>query len=406
MDMPLFTVVRDQFSAIAASYMHTYMQAAQYLLVSLGVIQLVLTFGFMAVRGELELTGAAAQLLKTALIIGFFSMIIQSPNWLFSIFDGLDTLANNAGGQTADIDKFGENIKNMWIEIGKAEEGLDMFDFFPLLAMGLGGLLATVVISYMAGSALAYYAFAQFSIFIGVFWVGFGSFDQTRPWAIHAITNVFRWSAKWTISMLFISIAFKFVDDTAKGLTNDFSYQGIAVFIFVSLMLVTVNAGIGGFVDSYFTGGGGGDNSRGMQMAQTAAAVAGGAAIGMSAGASQGAKQGIADTKAAADASGTKASGMQMMKNAFSGGLDGANKGGTKGMADAHRQGLFRTAIEPPNALGGSGGREASKAAAGGSSEANFATNNQLGADSGLGGINGTVGNAGTEPKPNPTIVS
>lgn len=75
-------------------------------------------------------------------------------------------------------------------------------------------------------------------------------------------------------------------------------------------------------------------------------------------------------------------------------------------MADAHRQGLFRTAIEPPNALGGSGGREASKAAAGGSSEANFATNNQLGADSGLGGINGTVGNAGTEPKPNPTIVS
>jgi len=85
--------------------------AAQYIFYSLAVFELVFVFGLMAVKGELELGGIWAQLIKIMMIIGLFNMFFAKPGWMKAIFNGFNELADKAnGGTSPSLDAVMDNI--------------------------------------------------------------------------------------------------------------------------------------------------------------------------------------------------------------------------------------------------------------------------------------------------------
>lgn len=321
------TQIQTSFDQKIKKFYPTFQSAAKGLLYSLAVISIVLTFSLMAVRGELEITGAVAQLIKYALIVGFFSTLINSPSWFKNIYEGFDAMGASAGGDK--FDNIINNIFSMWdsilnkASIWKPAEAIGFF---------LAGIAATLAITILVGQALMIYGFTVMSIYLGVFWLGFGVFEQTRQWAINSIVNVVRLSAKWMMMLILISIALGLVDDVLNKGFEDFN--SIITLFVISMMMVTISSGISAFVDGYFSGFGGGDNNRGMQMASSFIGAGAGAVAGGVAGGLAGAK-GASDTIAAAKATNGGSAGVGAgLKSAgqFAGGMaggmaDGASKG-------------------------------------------------------------------------------
>lgn len=347
-DITTFSEVQQRFQSHFEQFLAAFQSAAKGLLYSLAVISLVVNFGLMAVRGELEITGATAQLVKYALIVGFFSALINSPTYLKNIFTGVNHLAISAGGDGADLDKFMINLGVMWDKVIEAAQENGLVNVGNTILQILAAFLVTIPLVLMAGNALMYYAFSVLSINVGILFLGFGSYEQTRPWAINAIANILRNALKWMIQVLMITVAFKFVEDLSSMMGTNPSFQNILALAIVILLLFSVNSGIGSFVDSYFTGSGGGENSRGTQLIQTAMNAGAGAITGGLAGA-----KGAADTIAAAKASGQEMGTMGKI-GAYAGGLaSGAAKGGVHGgdsFAKSWAKGI------DPNSSGGGGG--------------------------------------------------
>jgi len=381
------TQIQDSFEQKIVKYYPKIQTVSRNLLLSLAVIQLVLSVGFMAMRQELEIGGIFAQLVKTILIVGFFLFILESPQYLKSIYQGFDKLGMQAGNVS--FDQIINRIYDMW---SKIFDKASVWQPGSTLAYVIVGAIASAALIFLIGQALMIYAFTIFSIYIGMFWIAFGSFDQTRPWAIHAITNVIRWSAKWMVILILMSITFSLVDDALAHGADDTT--SIITLLIVSLMMVSISSGLSSFVDSYFSGMGGGDNNRGMQMLS----AAGGAAIGAVAGTAAGKTIANDAVKAARASSPDGSAGFKdyakaagkMAHSAFSGSYDGGQKG------------MFGALAQPPGFGKTDTGSSNSSMRAGSSSTKEV----PLGTDSGFGGVDGTIGNAMTEPKPNPNVVS
>jgi len=329
-DITLFSEVKNQINSIFSAYGSVFRNNALGLLVALGVIQIVLTFGFMAMRGELEIGGAFAQLVKTALIIGFFSMLISSPSWFIKIHNAFDNLGIATAGSGANLDDFMNNIGKMWEAVLKQVSENGAIGVGNSILQILAAFFVTIPLIFMAGQALMYYAFSVVSVYLGVLWLGFGSFEQTRPWAINAIANVVRWNAKWMLQMMMIALSFAFVSNLSTMIGSAPTFEHILSLAITILLLFSINSGIGSFVDSYFTGSGGGENNRGMQMATALMSGMAAGAAGAAMGAYQGAK-GASDTIAAAAATGEEKSTLGKAASYFSGMASGAAKGAMHG---------------------------------------------------------------------------
>ncbi len=315
--------IQTKFETMLQNFYPVVEQNALGLLVAFGVIQLVLTFGFMAIRGELEVGGAFAQLVKTALIIGFFSMLIKSPSWFNGIYRGFDTLGIQAGNLS--FDNIINELFTLWWNILK---NTSIWEIGSSIAYIVVGAIATVSIIYLIANALMIYGFMIMSIYVGILFLGFGGLDQTRPWAINSIANVVRYSAKWMATLIVISISFSLINDALQNATND--AQGIITLFIISIMVATIGAGVNGWVDSYFSGMGGGENNRGMQMATALMSGMAAGAAGAAMGAYQGAK-GASDTIAAAAATGEEKSTLGKAASYFGGMASGVAKGAMHG---------------------------------------------------------------------------
>lgn len=315
--------VQHDFETKVKNFYPKIAKAAHYLLYSLGVISFVLSLSFMAVKGEFEFGGILAQFIKYALIIGFFKILIDSPNYLKSIYEGLDTLGFQAGNTK--FDNIINKIFDMWMKLYNESSILEPG---KSLALFLVGIVATLALTHLVGTALMIYGFTIFSIYVGVFWLGFASYEHTRPWAINAIVNVIKWSSKWMLMLLLMAVTFMLIDDVLnKDMSN---FDNLVILFVVSVIMVSISTGVTGFVEGYFTGAGGGDNNRGMQMALTAMSAGAGAVAGAAMGGIAGAK-GAADTIAAAKGTGQEMGGFRKAGAYIAGGVGGMSNGALKG---------------------------------------------------------------------------
>lgn len=318
--------IEDDLISQISRFYPAFQSAAKGLLYSLAVISLVINFGLMAIRGELEITGATAQLVKYALIVGFFSTLINSPSWFVNIHNALNNLAQKAGGIGNLEDAF-NNLRKLWVTWWELD--FDLTEIANSIGLFIVMLVVSIVIFLMIATSLTTYAFFLLSVYVGVFWLGFGSYEQTRPWAINAISNLVRNGMKWVLSMLIISIALSSVLNLNKNLLDSTGVADFSLwfnFLGIAIVFYSVNNGINNWVDSYFTGSGGGENSKGTQLIQTAMNAGAGAITGGLAGA-----KGAADTIAAAKATGNEMGTLGKMAAYAGGALSGTAKGAVHG---------------------------------------------------------------------------
>ena len=302
-NFPSYTM--DKFDQMISSFYDPIKGPARWLFVTLGLMQMVITFGFMFLRQEMEMGAVMAALIRFILFYGLFLAIFDHPDWMKSVFNGFTELANRAThGNVSSLDKVVENITHMWWYIWTTIQSNGWKHIPESLTLVAIGAIETIVVAILVGIALMTYAFFVFSLYVGVFWIGFGSFEYTRPWAINSVVNVIRWGAKWFMQLLIISVTFTIVNQMMTDpWSNLFDYVALVV---VSLMMVTVAFGANGFVDSYFNGHGGGDNSVGVQMAH---AFVSNSIRNISRGAQQGASAGYSAVKEAAAAGGNSGGG-------------------------------------------------------------------------------------------------
>jgi len=325
-NFPSYTM--DKFDQIIKSFYDPIKGPAKWLFVTLGLIQMVITFGFMFMRQEMDIGVVMAALIRFMLFYGLFLAIFDHPDWMKKIFNGFTELANRAThGNVSSLDKVVENISHMWWFIWAKIQNNGWKHIPESLTLVAIGAIETIVVAILVGIALMTYAFFVFSLYVGVFWLGFGSFEYTRPWAINSVVNIIRWGAKWFMQLLIISVTFTIVDQMMVDAWSDlFDYITLVI---VSLMMITVAFGTNGFVDSYFNGHGGGDNSVGVQMAQ---AFVSNSIRNVSRGAQQGASAGYSSVKEAVAAGGNTGGKGSAIKTAFKA-TGGAAIGAAAGMA-------------------------------------------------------------------------
>jgi P-type conjugative transfer protein TrbL len=318
----MFSTIQSDFETKVKTFYQPIKDVAFSLFWILATIEMVIIFSMMILRQELEIGAIFAQLVKLILIFGLFQAFFMHPEWMFSIFNGFNELAFRAGGSSASVDTLIDNLFAMWEKIGNQSS---IFSPADAILFGLIGLVATIALTVLAAQALMIYAFLIFSIYIGVFFLAFGSFSHTRAWAINAITTIIRWGAKWFMILLLISISFSLVNDALMAGFEDLT--SLIKLLIISFMMVTISTGISSFVDSYFNGMGSGENNAGYNMARNLTMTTVGVTMGAVTGGVGGAvnaRNSIALTKASGAEAGSEFSQVAQVGKGF---ISGASKG-------------------------------------------------------------------------------
>ena len=275
--------IQDQLDSSIALFYTPIRGAAEFVFYALAIIDMTIIFGLAAVRNELDIGGIFAKLLQMMLLLLLFKTFFTHLHWLYDLFDGFNSLADKAnGGSTPSLDAIMDNVGKFWGEVWKKVDDNGWRGLGNSIMLLIFAVTSTIFISLMVGRALQYYIFFLFSLYVGVFWLGFGSFSFTRQWAYNSIINILKQGAKWMTMMLVVGVTFTLINNSLANGIND--PVNLIVLGITSIIMWGFSLGIDGWVDSYFTGHGGGENNylggKMGSMAQSAAsgAIGGGAA--------------------------------------------------------------------------------------------------------------------------------
>ncbi len=279
--------IQDQLDSSIAVFYGPIKAAAQYIFYALAIIDMVIVFGLAAVRNELEIGGIFAKLIQMMLLLLLFKAFFIYPDWMKSIYNGFNALADQAnGGTTPSLDAVMDNVGKFWGNVWEKVDDNGWRGLGDSILLLIFAVITTIFISLMVGRALQYYIFFLFSLYVGVFWLGFGSFAFTRQWAFNAIINIAKQGGKWMTMMLVVGVTFTLINNSLANGIND--PVNLLILGITSIIMWGFSLGIDGWVDSYFTGHGGGENNYlGGKMASTAQSTASGAIGGGAAAISQ-----------------------------------------------------------------------------------------------------------------------
>lgn len=279
--------IQDQLDSSIALFYTPIREAAEFVFYALAIIDMTIIFGLAAVRNELDIGGIFAKLLQMMLLLLLFKTFFTHLHWLYDLFDGFNSLADKAnGGSTPSLDAIMDNVGKFWGEVWKKVDDNGWRGLGNSIMLLIFAVISTIFISLMVGRALQYYIFFLFSLYVGVFWLGFGSFSFTRQWAYNSIINILKQGAKWMTMMLVVGVTFTLINNSLANGIND--PVNLIVLGITSIIMWGFSLGIDGWVDSYFTGHGGGENNYlGGKMASTAQSAASGAIAGGAAAISQ-----------------------------------------------------------------------------------------------------------------------
>jgi type IV secretion system protein TrbL len=252
--------------------------AAMYLFYSFIVIDFVITFGFLAVKGT-EIMEIFGELLRKILWIGFFLMIFQGANMMDKIPASFDRLAFQGSGIDIQPDVILEQaidlVMKMW----------SVLDFsIDSLVMVFAGIICLVAFALMAAQLFIVLVKIQ-ALMVGAYLIfAFGGLSYTRSMAINPLKAVFAAGLELMFIKLFMGLTYTTIETMTDNVGNDTT--SALMIIIVSVLLVSVVTMIGGMVSSLMSGTLGGNSTSGLAVA---AGVAGGAVAGGVAAAKHGA---------------------------------------------------------------------------------------------------------------------
>ncbi len=277
------TVGTDLTNAVAAttgSWTNAFSSHGAFIFYVLATIELVVIFGMMALKGELDFGAIMANLIRLVLIFGFWMMLLGTFGvaWMKTIPQSFEQIASSASGVGISADnmfaKVGEVYNNLWDSLSFWDNPAESF------MLVLVGLVALVALILLGVKILTNLVFATLSVYMSSLFFAFGAFSLTRQWAINSVVNVLRYSAKYMAVLLMAGLGVTLLNNAIASANADMNTANIFVVLIFAFILYSLAHGIENFIDGYFTGMGGGENTLGGSLAKTMALGAGIGAMG------------------------------------------------------------------------------------------------------------------------------
>ena len=298
------TQLTNAVSSSVSSWTNAFSSSGVFIFYVLATVELVMVFGMQALRGDLDFGAIMANLIRLTLIFGFWMMLLGTfgISWMKTIPKSFESIASSASGVGISTDNMfslvGEVYNKLW-------DGLSFWDnFAESLMLVLVGFIALIALILLGVKILTNLVFATLSVYMSSLFFAFGVFSLTRQWAINSIVNVLRYGAKYMAVLLMAGLGINLLNNAINTATGDMTTANIFVVLIFSFILYALAHGIENFIDGYFTGMGGGENTMGGGLAK---AMALGAGIGLH----QGGSNALSQVKAASAAAAmdTKSSG-------------------------------------------------------------------------------------------------
>jgi len=273
------TLLTD-FQVASASWRASFLPAAQYVFWSLVTIDMVIEFGFVALKEGLSFDAIFAPLLRKILIVGFFLALFQYSSWLISIPSSLSQLGNQANGVSVDVDSvlnYGIDIVNdLW-------HGISLFHIGDSLALVITGII--LIISFALMSAQLFVTTVKMYALLSVAPLVFslGGLSQTRQMAYNPIFSIIKVGFELLFLKLFMGLTINKMKDFAANVDTD--NNSILTMIAMSILMVCIVQMIQGLVEAILSGSLGSNSTAGLSTARSMMSGATGAATGAVAGA-------------------------------------------------------------------------------------------------------------------------
>jgi len=249
-------------------------QASLYLFASLATIELVLVFGFMALRGELEISGILAQLIRITLIFGLFLIFYQNPSWMNAIFNSFSQLGNNAGAVVS-IDNLTDSAYSVLTSVS---DNTSIWEPVDSIFLSIIGVLTVLAIIGLGVELLMAYVKFLIVLNLSVLFFAFGAFSFTRQWAYNSVVIVMKVGVEYMLIKLVIGLSITNIQTLAsEAMENDGKMFELLI---LTLMIFGLTRMIHGIAESYFTGHSASNSNQGLQMAKSAAIAGGAGAVG------------------------------------------------------------------------------------------------------------------------------
>lgn len=318
----------QSFSTASASWRAAILPAAMYVFYALVLIDWVIEFGFMAIKGT-DIGEIFAVLIRKSLVIGFFLMLFSHSSWLASIPNSLSQLGNTAASVPVDPDKildYAINIVNdMW-------EGISLFEPGDSLALIFTGIVMLIAFGLMSAQLFMTYVKMYALLAVAPLIFSLAGLQNTRQMAYNPFFAIIKVGLELLFLKLFMGLTITKMHEFAMNVNTD--NGSIIVMLLVSILMASVVMMVPGMVEAIANGSLGANSTSGMGTAQ---AVAGGAmgaargAVGM--GAAVKAASNLAkEQRAAGDST---ASTMKNLRSAFGADVKrsfaGENYGGSMG---------------------------------------------------------------------------
>lgn len=265
--------ILDTFTAASHQWVAVIKPAGLYLFGSFVLIDMVLTFGFMALKqaGLAELTG---ELIRKIMWIGFFLALFKSAEWLSMIPESFSQLALKASSIDIEPDTIMESAMRLVEAVWNGAGILDIDGWAALFA----GIICLIAFALMAAQLFITLVKIQ-AIIAGSYLVfAFGGLSYTRSMAINPLKALFAAGMELMFIKLFLALTISTMEGFEQNASHDIPTS--MTLIVVSVLLASVVNMIPGIVNSLMSGTLGGNSTSGLAVA---AAAVGGAAAGVAA---------------------------------------------------------------------------------------------------------------------------
>lgn len=270
--------VLSAFVTAAGQWTKAIKPAGMYIFASFVTIDMVLTFGFLALKGT-ELAEFAGELIRKIMWIGFFLFLFQSVDILKMIPASFAQLALNATSYDIEPDTI---IESAMALVSALWNGMSLTDISGSILKILTGIICLAAFATMAAQLFMILVKIQ-AIIAGSYLIfAFGGLSYTRNMAINPLKALFAAGMELMFIKLFLALTIDTVLSLEHNVGNDID-SNIAIIV-MSIILFSAIQMIPGIVNSLMSGTLGGNSTSGLAVAAAAAggAVAGTAAMGKS----------------------------------------------------------------------------------------------------------------------------
>jgi len=262
--------ILQTFAAASHQWTEAIKPAGLYLFASFVVIDLVLTFAFMAFKVS-ELGEFAVELIKKVMWIGFFLALFKTAEWLTMIPESFSELAFKASGMNIQPDTILETAMRLVTAVWTGAGILDIDGWAALFA----GIICLVAFAMMAAHLFITLVKIQ-AIIAGSYLIfSFGGLSYTRSMAINPLKSLFAAGMELMFIKLFLALTISTMEAFEQNASHDM--QSAMTIIVVSVLLASVIQMIPGIVNSLMSGSLANNSLAGLGIA---AAAVGGAVAG------------------------------------------------------------------------------------------------------------------------------